>query len=341
LTDEGERSRSRPPVQAPGNNGWVRFVGYVKRKRYERATKKKSETPTDRAARRTAAATAWMAGFTFVLAATSGLTIWVLKNQLREMHQSGADTHDLAVAAGKQADAAKVQSEQAKAQTDKMAESLTKTDTLIRESKVQATEATIAANAARRAADTAAKQMRDFENAQRADLEVEMAWTRNMPPTVPDSNATQWILSYKITNYGRSVATKIAYDYSNTLRYSCFNPVGSIQIGINPVPLNKIDLVSMHPSLSGEVLDQGRSISGQESIYASNMSTMGRIVIRSRECPLYLVRVVYEDILGEERHAFGCVFFDGMGFEKCRYDTSGAGKREDGSTTRGEQKSNR
>jgi hypothetical protein len=58
------------------------------------------------------------------------------------MHEGGAETHDLAVAAGKQADAAKVQSEQAIAQTQKMTESLKKTGTLIG----NATEQTKATN---------------------------------------------------------------------------------------------------------------------------------------------------------------------------------------------------
>ena len=101
MTDEDERPNPNPPIQASRNNGWFRFVGYVKRKRYERAAKKKNETPTDKAARRTATATVWMAIFTLVLAATSGLTIWILKNQLREMHEGGIDTHALAIAADK------------------------------------------------------------------------------------------------------------------------------------------------------------------------------------------------------------------------------------------------
>src|ERR1700685_11186 len=43
------------------------------------------------------------------------------------MHGRGIDTHDLAVAAGKQADAAKSLADQAKAQTDKMGELIQKT----------------------------------------------------------------------------------------------------------------------------------------------------------------------------------------------------------------------
>jgi len=82
LTDAKEGSTSNAPVEAPRKNTWIRFIGYVKRKAEERAAKKKNEAPTDQAARRTAVATIWMAIFTCILAATSGLTIWILKNQL-------------------------------------------------------------------------------------------------------------------------------------------------------------------------------------------------------------------------------------------------------------------
>jgi hypothetical protein len=69
----------------------------------ERAATNKNETPADKAVRRTAVATIWMAIFTCVLAVTSGLTIWILKNQLKEMHEGGTDTHTLAQAADTQA----------------------------------------------------------------------------------------------------------------------------------------------------------------------------------------------------------------------------------------------
>jgi hypothetical protein len=57
------------------------------------------ETPTDRAARITASATKWMAVFTLFLVIFSGLTLIILRNQLKEMHEGGIDTHNLADAA--------------------------------------------------------------------------------------------------------------------------------------------------------------------------------------------------------------------------------------------------
>ena len=39
-----------------------------------------------------------MAVFTFILAGTSGFTIWILKNQLREMHEGGMQTDSIITA---------------------------------------------------------------------------------------------------------------------------------------------------------------------------------------------------------------------------------------------------
>jgi hypothetical protein len=109
--DEGEDTHERRK-QFRGN-WWTRFIRYIKRKRYQRKRKKEEETPTDKAGRRTATATVLMAFFTLVLVVVGIGTYLILKNQLREMHEGGVDTHELAVAAkagadaaGKQADAA-------------------------------------------------------------------------------------------------------------------------------------------------------------------------------------------------------------------------------------------
>ena len=56
------------------------------------------EQPVDRAARLTANATVWMAIFTLFLALTSVGTLFILWNQLGEMHSGGGDTHTLAEA---------------------------------------------------------------------------------------------------------------------------------------------------------------------------------------------------------------------------------------------------
>ena len=77
------------------------FTGYVTGKVRGYTEAKAGESPTDRAARFTATATIWMAIFTLCLVAANGLTIWVLRNQLSEMHSGGIDTHSLADAAQK------------------------------------------------------------------------------------------------------------------------------------------------------------------------------------------------------------------------------------------------
>jgi hypothetical protein len=67
---------------------------------------KLTEQSDDRSAvRLTAVATVWMAIFTLVLTAVNGGTLLILHEQLKEMHEGGIDTHNLAVAAGNQAKA--------------------------------------------------------------------------------------------------------------------------------------------------------------------------------------------------------------------------------------------
>jgi hypothetical protein len=97
--DEGRKADTtvENPRAPPVRSIWG--ISYVKRKMQECASKREQETAADKAARITASATKWMAIFTFILAATSGFTIWILKNQLKEMHEGGIDTHALAQSA--------------------------------------------------------------------------------------------------------------------------------------------------------------------------------------------------------------------------------------------------
>ena len=67
---------------------------YIRNKVEERRAKREQETSADRASRRTANATVWMAIFTFVLMLvgvgtilTGAGTLWILKNQLQEMQE--------------------------------------------------------------------------------------------------------------------------------------------------------------------------------------------------------------------------------------------------------------
>lgn len=96
MEENKARQDADPKVEQPRNSWWARLVGYVKRKRHERKTKKKQETPVDRAARRTANATVWIAAFTVVMALVAVGTLY-------EIVDGGSDTHDLARAAMVQA----------------------------------------------------------------------------------------------------------------------------------------------------------------------------------------------------------------------------------------------
>jgi hypothetical protein len=74
-------------MESPRTNWWTR-----------RRIKRQTEGAADRAARRTATATVWLAVFTVILAFVGMGTFWLLWNQLREMHEGGIDTHALATA---------------------------------------------------------------------------------------------------------------------------------------------------------------------------------------------------------------------------------------------------
>src|SRR5260370_3179734 len=113
-----------------------------------------------------------MSGLTILgvaVAAITGVIFWkqlgVMSDQLAEMKSGGKDTHDLAVAAGKQADDTKALADQAKAQVDKMAESVAKTDSLIKETTKQANSTAELAREAKRSADIADSELKHNKTA--------------------------------------------------------------------------------------------------------------------------------------------------------------------------------
>lgn len=124
--------------------------------------RRRKETPADRAARLTAQATVWLAVFTVCLVLTSVGTVVILRNQLREMHEGGIDTHNLATAAGEQAKAMQILSDRMKLQADQ-------TQILAEEAKAQAAAAQEAADAAKKTAETAKETL----HSERADLRIE------------------------------------------------------------------------------------------------------------------------------------------------------------------------
>jgi len=119
LQNAGEGSDHGQQENEPRADWRLWLIRYLQAKISESKTQKEQETASDGFARRTANATVCLAILTFVLASATILTYI-------EVRGGGKDTHDLAVAAGKQADAAKTLAEQAKAQTAKMSESIEK-----------------------------------------------------------------------------------------------------------------------------------------------------------------------------------------------------------------------
>ena len=117
------------------------------------------------------------------------------------MHTSGIDTHGLAVAAGKQADAAKAQSEQAKVQTEKMKESIAKTDDLISATDALAREAKRSADAVKSSADIAQNQL---EMSERPWIVTE--YTASAPLEFTSDGGATFEVTGKITNIGHSIA---------------------------------------------------------------------------------------------------------------------------------------
>jgi hypothetical protein len=137
----------------------------------------------------------------------SGAAALFICLQWYEMHTGGADTHDLAVAAGKQADAAKALADQAKAQTEKM-------DKLIKEATAQATATGQQARASMAASLTQQKQL---EVTDRARIRVEITGNRDIPPNALFPGALIFDADGRgnlgrtiiLHNVGRSIATEV------------------------------------------------------------------------------------------------------------------------------------
>ena len=138
-------------------------ISEIKRKLHERTAKHENETAPDKAARRTADATVWIAIFTVVLAIVSGITLF-------EVWQGGADTAKLAQAAVDQAGAAKLQeqrmetiSETGKAQAISAIDLAERMKDQADQTKVIADQAVAQAQTASRAAKTAEQQLEASE----------------------------------------------------------------------------------------------------------------------------------------------------------------------------------
>jgi hypothetical protein len=90
-TDKGTNSKTQVEKPRAKLVRSVWGISYIKRKFHERKAKYEAEIPTDKAARRTATATVWIAVFTVLLAIVGAITV-------HEVIEGGTDTHLLAVA---------------------------------------------------------------------------------------------------------------------------------------------------------------------------------------------------------------------------------------------------
>lgn len=107
MSDQREGDQQSQP--SCGKDAYDLFrwpIKEIERRFQEYQTKKKSETAQDRAARRTANATNWIAAFTAISVGVNVAVFYVLKSQLNEMKSSGEDAKKLIDANVKLADSA-------------------------------------------------------------------------------------------------------------------------------------------------------------------------------------------------------------------------------------------
>ena len=220
-----ESSKSDKQKQQPSDGWWTRLVDYVKRKRYERRTKKQAENSVDRAVRTTANATIAIAFFTLVSVGVSVWTTHILNKQLIDFENGSGDTHDLAQAAKTEAgkmsnvsDAADVIKQAAQnmvTQDQRIADDAEKSlDASNRQSKA-ALDASITAS---RNANALARESLDAQT--RPWLGIE----GNLTPVSSGWNDERTrrlaTFSFKLMNYGQSPAMKMAevFAFSNDVR---------------------------------------------------------------------------------------------------------------------------
>jgi hypothetical protein len=107
LDNEERAANAHDPPNPPKPSRLTRAVENIKRCREHRRSERQKENPQDRAARKTAAATVWIAVFTFVTIGVGVSQFVIFWKQLSEMQSTGKQTDDLIRATKESADAAK------------------------------------------------------------------------------------------------------------------------------------------------------------------------------------------------------------------------------------------
>jgi hypothetical protein len=88
LSDHQKGDASGAPTNEPKENWIIRSINKIQSKREQRKSDKKNESPQDRAARRTANATVWIAGFTCVSVAIGVSQAIITNRQLSVMEKT-------------------------------------------------------------------------------------------------------------------------------------------------------------------------------------------------------------------------------------------------------------
>jgi hypothetical protein len=223
-------------------------------------------------------------GFTGVIAVATVLYTIVAGWQLYEIHSGAKDTHDLAVAAGKQADAAKAQSEQAKAQTEKMTESLSKTDELIRQATEQAKATNRLAQQAKRQADIAVNTLEAEERPWLGIDHIVMPTKVVIGSTVSNSLV--------VKNWGRGIAIHVLPEYQ-------MNPI------CGPFPLRPIYSITTLPSPTSVMPSQ--IFETTSTTFNSPLTADVIATFKQPNCGLYTyARITYRDKGGHQHWRHIC-----------------------------------
>jgi hypothetical protein len=306
LSDAADSAKTVPPIKKRSGNRGFRFFSYIKRKMHERYIKKQDEPAPDRAARRTATATVWMAAFTVVLSAVSIGTLLVLKKQLHEMQTGGVDTNKLATAAANQATwtqrlatSAGQQADRTKELADRMKDQADRTKTIAEQAVVQAD-----ANKrlAQNAVDTLTNTKQSFQNEQRAWIGVQgTADSRGFTET------EAWQITIVFFNSGRTPARNVQSSGMYTtspipLRGPSPQQVAQLVFG----PAQSIAPQGFYREILGREVGAEGATAGQ--IYGQKILTSQYTQIKGKQLFMYYYGILkYEDNSGRPHETQFCV----------------------------------
>jgi hypothetical protein len=260
-------------------------ITYIRNWREERRARREQETTADRAARVTANATVWMAVFTALLFVLNGITVLILSNQLKEMHEGGVDTHALAQASSDQADAAQQFSDTAEdingdinGAVDQLEAAAKNTRTTIRSAQTQ------------------------FRDEQRAWVGFQDTASGEF------SEKTGWVVRVIFFNSGRSPARNV--QESSMFRLSP-NPLpGPLQTDIKQLVFRPAQSVAPQSKLN---LDMGEFKSGEP--FTEDQTQGQQLImshfqeIRDKKYFLYYFGIVkYDDVFGGPHETQYCIF---------------------------------